>query len=61
MICDEDDQECQEKKQRILDDGVDPLVKYINNVLAQHSDDESMQNVTDIFEKQAKKDDPDNY
>lgn len=51
VICDEDDQECAEKKAKILDDGVDPMVKYVSNMLAEHQDEESTKNVTDVFEK----------
>jgi len=31
--CEEDDEECIEKKAKILDDGVDSYVKYLNNMV----------------------------
>jgi hypothetical protein len=29
-VCEEDDEECLEKKAKILDDGVESYVKYLN-------------------------------
>jgi hypothetical protein len=50
------DDECIEKKAKILDDGVDPMIKYVSNMIAEHTDAESMQLVKDAFEKNAFKD-----
>jgi hypothetical protein len=37
-VCEEDDDECIAKKAKILDDGVEPYVKYLNNMLSEHKD-----------------------
>ena len=56
VICEEDDEECIEKKAKILDDGVEPYVKYLDNMIAEHQDFTSEQKVIDEFKKHADED-----
>lgn len=56
MQCEEDDEECIEKKAKILDDGVDSYVKYLNNMVQEHQDFADNKKVIEEFKKHADED-----
>lgn len=56
-MCDEDDEECIEKKAKILDDGVESYVKYLDNMIQEHQDFSANQKVIEEFKKHAGDDD----